>query len=146
MVVLMALVASEASAQFAMDMTAAEIRKKEGVMAVEDLAIEETGLVPYPGFCTHNGELYVARKAILATEVTVYGLNYRLQRKQGNEIVVEIKNGEKGDPLGQSIIRSMRSAEDSCDDNNYSEDQLFKVRSVNGAKSATELIRAVEGK
>ena len=135
------MVASHASAQFAMDVTPAEIRKKAGLMALDDLAIEETGIVTFIRFCNENGTLYVDRASILAEDRSEYGTTYRIQRKQGNKVVVEASAGEKAKPVADGLLTMLGTAlQIRCERFDLGPDQRFEVISINGAPSAKALI------
>jgi hypothetical protein len=131
-----------ASAQFAVDVTHADLRKQDGSLALEDLAIEETGLVTGARFCTDAGMLYVDRNSTLANEKTEYGMNYRVQRKQGNKVAVEASAGSKARSLDQALATMIGTAlQIRCARFELGPEQRFEVMSINGETSASALLK-----
>lgn len=136
------LAAQAAHAQFAVDMTLEEVRKAQGTMGVGDLAIEEIGLVTALIVCAQDGVLYVDRDSPLETERSEYGAVYRVQRKQGDKVMIEVKPGAKTkDPLASYFATSLRRAlRGQCDRVGITADQRFEVISINGATSASKFL------
>lgn len=133
--------ATAANAQFAVDVTHADLRKQDGSLALADLAIEEAGLVTGARFCTDAGMLYVDRNATLANEKTDYGMNYRIQRKQGNKVTVEVSAGSKAKPIDQALVTMIGTAlQIRCARFELGPEQRFEVTSINGKTSASALL------
>lgn len=136
------LAAQAAHAQFAVDMTAGEVRKALSEMAVSDLAIEETGLTTSISLCVVDGVLFVDGETPLATSRSEYVPNYRIQRKQGGKVLIEAENGPQArtslkEFFGILIRRSLR---DECERVGIPADQRFEVISINGATSASKFL------
>lgn len=137
-----ALAASGAQAQFAVDMSAGDVRKALSEMAVADLAIEETGLVTSMSVCVADGLLFIDGETPLATERGEYVPNYRVQRKQGNKVSIEVENGKAARMTLKEFFGGLlrRSLRDDCDRLGVPADQRFEVISINGATSASKFL------
>lgn len=139
------LAASQASAQFALDLTPAELRKKAEVVALADLAVEEIGLVSIPRFCAVDDVLYLDDATALEKAPTDYGVNYRVQRKQGGKVTIEASAGAKEKPLTQSLARALRLAlQTKCDVLGIGPDRRLQILTINGAVSARALLSSTE--
>ncbi len=140
-VVVAALLPGSALAQFVLDQTPKQLREAQGRLAIEDLAIEETGLTAGGDFCTENDELFVRRSSLLASEKLTYGVNFRITRKQGDAVTIEAVPGEKLESLRDSMLTTFRVASQlKCHVFNIDPASRFKVRSVNGSKSLSDLL------
>lgn len=138
-------VATSAHAQFVIDQTPKQLREAEGKLAIEDLAIEETGLTTGGDFCSENGELFVRRVALLASEKSTYGINFRITRKQGDAVTVEAVAGEKLDSLRNALLSTFRSAANlKCHIFDIAPENRFRVKSVNGVTSVSELLGKIK--
>lgn len=139
------LLASAAQAQFVIDQTPKQLREAQGRLAIEDLAIEETGLTVGGDFCSENDELFVRRAGLLSNEKLTYGVNFRITRKQGDAVTIEAVAGEKLESLRDSLLTTFRTASQlKCDVFNIDPGNRFKVRSVNGSESVSDLLRKLK--
>lgn len=134
--------ATTAQAQFLVDLDAAQLRKVERVVALEDLAIEETGIVTLPRLCVTEGALFISNQSVLDDRRSEYGLSLRVQRKQGNAVTVEGIVGDKSKtPLKQALLKLVRFAvATDCEATGVAADRKFSVLSINDAKSAKDLV------
>jgi hypothetical protein len=132
--------ATTANAQFKLDQSEKEVRKAQDVMALDDLAIEETGLLTFVTFCRVENTLFLPRSSLLQPSPSSFGVNYRITRKQNNSVVIEAKPGDKVDNFRKSMLAALSNAlQHSCDTFGVGPDKRFEVTSINGATSLTEI-------
>jgi len=135
------LTTTAAFSQFAVDASRHEIRKASGVIALEDLAVGEVGLVSYLSGCALDGKLYISNLQPVTESISNYGRGFRVKRLQGNRVEIIAEVGEKAGT--KPITEALNLADDGTlnDCAKIPADRLFAVMTINGAPSATELIR-----
>lgn len=142
--VVMLTLAGTANAQFLIDQTPKDLRKAVGKMAIEDLAIEETGLIVASEFCTDNDGLSVVKSAALASEKTNYGLNFRVTRKQGDTVTLEVAPGAEVKSFRTTLLEMiLRLQHVRCETFGISTDQRFVIQSINGYTRLSDLAKSL---
>ena len=138
------LMATAAFSQFAVDASLQDIRKASGVIALQDLAVGEVGLVSYLSGCAMDGKLYISNLQPVIESISNYGLGFRVKRLQGNRVEIIAEVGEKAatKPITLALTLAGDGAIKKCAETPT--DRLFAVMTINGAPSATDLIKKAD--
>jgi len=136
--------ASPASAQFRIEESPEALRKIEGSMAIEDLAVHEKGIISFAPLCSVDGVLFMDGSARLQEKASDYGTSFRVQRLQGNKLAMETMRGSKvTDPQGKVFAGLLeRALRATCDNARVPEDRRFAVESIDGQTRSSELLRS----
>lgn len=132
---------SPATADFRLEMSGEEVREALGRRAIEDLEVGETASVRSLNTCSQDGGLFLY--TMLGMEPVTSGSipKFAVTRLPDRQVSIEVAS-EDGDAhaVRQTIIGSIAGAHiRDCAVAGMSEDQLFRVTTINGMTSDREV-------
>lgn len=132
---------SPAHADFRLDMSGKEIREALQRRAIEDLEVGETAGVRLLNTCSQDGGLYLYTMVGLSENVPGEPTQYRVTRQPDRRVSVEVVSAEGGaDAVRQMIVGAVGGAHlRGCKIAGMSEDQLFRVTTINGLTNDREI-------
>lgn len=133
--------AALADGGFVVDMEPDEIRRLDGRRYVSDLSVGEAAEVNHLQVCLHNGALLMQPYASLTTDEN-YQIKRRVTRVTDTEVLIEITPTDRAS--AKSIrYEATRFAHLKCNElsNEYYGVPTYRVLSINGATSFTELLK-----
>ncbi|WP_249694355.1 hypothetical protein [Stappia sp. WLB 29] len=134
---------SPATADFRLEMSGEEVREALGRRAVEDLEVGETASVRSLNTCSQDGGLFLY--TMLGMEPIASGSipKFAVTRLPNRRVSIAVSAEDGGEhAVRQTIIGSIAGAHTrNCGVAGMSEDQLFRVTTINGLGSDREVFR-----
>ncbi|UDF28484.1 UNVERIFIED_ORG: hypothetical protein LHK14_13295 [Roseateles sp. XES5] len=133
-------------AEFIADMSLLDILKAAGRFTVNDLGVGEGGLLAYTALCTEGDHLYLDTASTLGEKPLEYMDNIRVRRLPQNKVELLIEPGASSKTTidSASVDLLVRASRLPCSEQLAPEGRRISVHSINGATSASELLKRVK--
>jgi len=135
---------TNASAQFAFDMSADELRAATGKLAVGDLSVGEVGIA-YPTFCTKDGVLFGSSQDQLSESASDYGVNFRIKREPGSALSIQATKGSLATQFVREAVLLKLTGIAPCQfyESSGLGTPFLQITSINGLTKLTDIISSL---